>query len=71
MRNNKRYLAFSSAVSQAFLEKTDLRTQFFLFTFSIACVRRFLRLTYIVYTVLNLVLNLVDLEVLNVTKAYA
>ena len=27
MRNNERYLAFPPAVSQAFLEKTDLRTQ--------------------------------------------
>jgi hypothetical protein len=27
VRNNERYLAFSPAVSQAFLKKTDLRTQ--------------------------------------------
>jgi hypothetical protein len=28
VRNNERYLAFPPAVPQAFLEKTDLRTQF-------------------------------------------
>ena len=34
MRNNERYLAFSPAVTQAFLEVSDLRAQFLVFTFS-------------------------------------
>ena len=34
MRNDERYLAFSSAVFQAFLEESRIIVQFFLFTFS-------------------------------------
>jgi hypothetical protein len=34
VQKNERYLAFSLAVSQAFLEVSDLRSQFFLHTFS-------------------------------------
>jgi hypothetical protein len=34
VRNNERYLAFSPAVSQAFLEVSDLRSHFFKLTFS-------------------------------------
>ena len=39
MRNNERYLAFSPAVPQAFLEGSDLRSQFFLYTFSTLSLR--------------------------------
>jgi hypothetical protein len=35
VRNNERYVAFSPAVTQAFLEGSDLRCQFYRFTFSI------------------------------------
>ena len=50
MQNNERYLAFSPAVSQAFLEVSDLRGQFFsvrlyymltLSMLDIYCVRRY------------------------------
>jgi hypothetical protein len=34
VRNNERYLAFPPAVTQAFVEVSDLRRQFLLYTFS-------------------------------------
>jgi hypothetical protein len=43
VRNNERYLAFSPAVSEAFLEVSDLLVNFFLFTFSIRINRGFER----------------------------
>ena len=51
MRNSERYLAFSPAVPQAFLEVSDLRRQFFLYAFSTSMGN--------VYCVLSIVLKMV------------